>query len=369
MYYHQFHDLPVSALGIGSLRLPAKPEDPNCIDREKAQKVIDYALGHGINFVDTAYTYHEGDSERFLGEALKKHNRSSYYLSSKYYVSANPDIRALFEEQLRRLQTDYLDFYLLHGMDENSFDAFTDESRDYIGFLQEQKRLGRIRYLGFSSHAAPETLSRFLEWYDGFDMALLQLNYLDWKLLNAKRQYEIVTAHNIPIWVMEPMKGGILSSLNPKAAKILKDAAPNRSLASWGFRFLMGLPNVRTILSGMSSIEQIKDNLTIFDRPDPLSSQEIEILEKAADAFLEDRSVPCTGCRYCCSVCPAGLDIPLLIKGYSEHRVSGETWRIAGLSRIKHEPESCLQCGLCLKHCPQKIEIPHIMKQFAAVRK
>ena len=168
---------------------------------------------------------------------------------------------------------------------------------------------------------------------------------------------------------MEPMKGGILSSLNPKAAKILKDAAPNHSLASWGFRFLMGLPNVRTILSGMSSIEQIKDNLTIFDKPDPLSSQEIKILEKAADAFLEDRSVPCTGCRYCCSVCPAGLDIPLLIKGYNEHRVSGETWRIAGLSRIKHGPESCLQCGLCLKHCPQKIEIPHIMKQFAAVRK
>ena len=124
MYYYPFHDLSVSALGIGSLRLPARPEDPNCIDREKAQKVIDYALGHGINFVDTAYTYHEGDSERFLGEALKKHNRSSYYLSSKYYVSANPDIRALFEEQLRRLQTDYLDFYLLHGMDENSFDAF-----------------------------------------------------------------------------------------------------------------------------------------------------------------------------------------------------------------------------------------------------
>lgn len=364
MYYKNFHQLSISALGIGSLRLPTIPGNPNYIDHKKGQQLLDYALENGINYIDTAYTYHEGDSERFLGEALKKYPRESYYLATKFYVSANPDIQSVFEEQLRRCGTDYFDFYLFHGMDENYFSAITDEKRDYLGYLLRQKEAGRIRYLGFSSHAAPETLTRFLNWYDRFDMALIQLNYLDWTLLNAKKQYEILTEHNIPVWVMEPLKGGRLSNLNPKVSEILKSAAPNRSVSSWGFRFLMGLPNVQTVLSGMSSIEQLKDNLNTFSQPDPLTDQEQKVLHKAADLFMTDLGVPCSGCRYCCNVCPAMLDIPLLIKGYNEHRVSGETWRIAQLSQLEHSPSECQQCGLCMKHCPQKIDIPKIMREL-----
>lgn len=364
MYYKKFHKYEISALGIGSLRLPAKCNEPNIIDRQKAQKVLDHALECGINYIDTAYTYHNGDSERFLGEALEKYPRDSYYLASKFYVAANPDIECVFEDQLKRLKTDYLDFYLLHGVDENSIDAFMDKGRDYIGFLEKQKKAGRIRYYGFSSHAAPETLTRFLTWHDKFDMALIQLNYLDWDLLDAKMQYEILTEHHIPIWVMEPLKGGRLSTLNQKAADILKTAAPDRSLSSWAFRFLMGLPNVQTVLSGMASITQVQDNVKTFGHCDPLNEKEYNILRSAKAVFMDDLGVPCSGCRYCCEYCPAKLDIPLLIKGYNEQKVSGELWRIAEISNLLHGPKDCQQCGRCMEHCPQKIDIPAVMQSM-----
>lgn len=365
MYQKQFQDIHISALGLGSLHLPEIKGRPDCIDRAEAQKVIDAALDSGLNYIDTAYTYHNGDSERFLGEALERYSRESYYLASKFYVPAGIGIREMFEEQLRRCRTEYFDFYLLHGMDENSYDLYTDSERDYVGYLLEQKKAGRIRYLGFSSHAAPDTLSRFLDWYSDFDMALIQLNYLDWTILEAKKQYELLTARGIPVWVMEPLKGGRLSVLNPKAAGILKEAAPDRSLSSWAFRFLMGLDNVQTVLSGMSSVSQVLDNARTFEKPDPLNERERKALRKAADVFMEDMGVPCSGCRYCCSVCPEDLDIPLLIKGYNEYRISKETWRVAGLMNQGHSPKECRQCGACSERCPQKICIPDIVHELA----
>lgn len=367
MFYKEFDGHMISALGIGSLRLPEKKDKPGHIDRNEAQKVIDYAMAGGINYFDTAYTYHAGDAELFLGEALSKYPRDSYYLATKFYAAAGKDIADVFEEQLKRCRTEYFDFYLLHGMDENSFEDYTDTEKDYLGYLLKQKKAGRIHYLGFSSHAGPETLKRFLAWYSGFDMALIQLNYLDWTMLEAKQQYEILTDYGISLWVMEPLKGGRLSLLNQKAAEILKEAAPNRSMSSWGFRFLMNLPNVQTVLSGMSSIEQLQDNLQTFEYSNPLTAKEQEVLKKAADLFMEDLGVPCSGCRYCCSVCPAELDIPLLIKGYNEKNISGETWRVAQLDQNK-EPEHCLGCKTCLKYCPQKINIPEVMEKFAGTR-
>lgn len=365
MYYRKFHDMNVSALGLGALRLPMEPGNTGRIDRNEAQRIIDLALAGGINYIDTAYTYQNGDSERFLGEALAGYSRNSYYLSTKFYAAANPNIEQVFEEQLKRLRTDYIDVYLFHGMDENFITDYMDKERNYLGYLLKQKEAGRIRYLGFSSHGAPDTLTRFLNWYDGFDMALIQMNYLDWTLLEAAKQYDILSGHGIPVWVMEPLKGGRLSGLNREAAEILKAAAPERSLSSWAFRFLMGFENVQTVLSGMSSADQILENVRTFEKKAPLSPSEQKALKEAAEIFFQDLGVPCSACRYCCPVCPAGLDIPLLIKGYNERRISGETWRIAELDSVVG-PEHCLGCGACRKHCPQKIDIPDIMKKAAS---
>lgn len=365
MIYKQFKNEKISALGLGSLRLPEKADQPNRIDRKEGQKVIDAAIAGGINLFDTAYTYHDGDSEIFLGEALGKYPRDSYYLATKFYVAAETDIQKVFELQMERCQTDYFDFYLLHGLDENYIDAYMDQEKDYLGYLLRQKEKGRIRYLGFSSHAAPKTLKRFLDWYSGYDMALVQLNYLDWSMLEAKQQYEILMDHKIPVWVMEPLKGGRLSSLNDKATRILKEAAPDRSISSWAFRFLMGLSGVQTVLSGMSDVKQVKENIELFEHPAPLNRKEQEALRSATAAFLDDLGVPCSGCRYCLSSCPEGIDIPLLLKGFNERNVSGETWRIAELAINGKGPESCKNCGACLSHCPQKINIPEILRQFS----
>lgn len=367
MYFKPFKDLSISALGMGCLRFPTEKGEPDRIDRVEAKKILDLAMEMGINLFDTAYTYQNGDSERVLGEVLAGYPRDSYYLATKFYAAASSDIEGVFEEQLRRCGTDYFDFYLLHGMDETYISDYMDPAKDYLGFLQRQKEEGRIRYLGFSSHAAPETLARFLDWFDGFDMALIQLNYLDYVMLEAKEQYELLTEHGIPVWVMEPVKGGRLATLNEEAAGILKEAAPERSLSSWAFRFLMGLPNVQTILSGMSSVEQLLDNVKTFAKPDPLNQKEEKALERARDIFMKDLGVPCSGCRYCCAACPEELDIPLLIKGYNEQSISGETWRIAELASAKG-PEQCIRCEACLKHCPQKINIPEVMEKMASLK-
>ena len=364
MQYKKFKGQLISTLGLGGLRFPTKKNNPNSIDREKGQKIVDEAISCGINYFDTAHSYQNGDSERFLGEALSKYPRDSYYLATKFYVAYSKNIEKTFEEQLKRCRTSYFDFYLFHCLDEGTIDAYTNKKFDYLGFLLKQKKAGRIRNIGFSSHAAPETLERFLDWYDEFDMALIQLNYLDWTLLEAKRQYEILTDRGIPVWVMEPMKGGRLSTLNEEAAAILKALNPENSLSSWGFRFLQSLPNVHTVLSGMSDTRQVIENAAIFDKYIPLTEGEIKALQKAIDVFVETLGVPCSGCRYCCSTCPAGLDIPLLIKGYNERNISGSTWKIGNLSDTKSASE-CLACGTCLKRCPQKINIPELMKKIS----
>ena len=363
MFYKEFKGNKISSLGFGVMRLPTDPENPTRFDRVKGQQIIDRAMELGINYFDTAHIYQKTDSEKFLGEALKKYPRESYYLATKFYGSPKRDIRKTFFEQLERLQTEYVDFYLLHCLEEDTFDLYTDPERDYLGFLRQMKAEGRIRYLGFSTHASPEMLEKFLNYDDGFDMALMQLNFVDWELLDAKDQYEILTAHNIPVWVMEPLKGGRLATLNDAACGILREAAPERSIASWGFRWLMNLPNVQTVLSGMGSTEMVEDNCATFREFAPLDTAEQATLEKARAAFIDDLGVPCSACRYCCDNCPENLDIPLLIRFYNEKSLGGEAWKIPGLEKTKGA-EHCLQCGACMEHCPQKIQIPQIMAKL-----
>lgn len=367
MQYKNFKGNQISTLGFGALRMPMDPNGTNQFDRAEGQRIIDAVFDAGINYFDTAYTYIGGDSERFLGETLSAHPRDSYYLTTKFYAAAGKAIDEVFEEQLRRCKTDYFDFYMFHSLDENFYKAYTDSETDQLGYLLKQKESGRIRYLGFSSHASPETLTRFLDWYDGFDMAQIQLNYLDWTLLDAKRQYEILTERNIPVWVMEPLKGGRLSTLNDAASAALKPAAPNRSLSSWGFRWLMGLDNVQCVLSGMGSVEQVQENAATFSERAILSADEQKALDKAIDLFIDDLGVPCSACRYCCDGCPAGLNIPLIISAYNQQKISGATWRVDGFASAKG-PEECIGCGSCAVHCPQKIDIPEVMRRFCEIR-
>lgn len=360
MFYKDFNGKKISALGLGCMRFPTVDGDPNTIDREKAQKIVDDAFAGGINYFDTAHIYQKGDSERFLGQALKKYSRDSYFLATKFFGSPTRDIAATFEEQLARLQTDYVDFYLLHCLDDEKADLYMDPGKNYIGYLLDQKKAGRIRHLGFSTHAPIPTLKKFLDYYDGFDMALMQLNYVDWTVQNAKEQYEVIRSHGIPLWVMEPLKGGKLATLNETAAAILKEAAPDRSLASWSFRYLMGLDGVQTVLSGMQNPEVMADNLHTFHHADILSKEEQGALEKAKNAFLSTMGVPCSACRYCCDGCPAGLDIPKLMGMYNECNITGDAWRFTDLEGA-NGPDACLQCGACTHHCPQRIDIPGVM--------
>ena len=363
MFYKDFKGNKISTLGLGVMRLPSADGDPDKIDRVEGAKIIHRAIELGINYFDTAHIYQKTDSERFLGEVLKQYPRENYYLATKLYGSPTRDIRQTFAQQLERLQTDYVDFYLLHSLDDETFPIYTDPKLGYIAFLQEMRAAGKIRYLGFSTHIAPEKLEQFLRYFDGFDMALMQLNYVDWELLNGKRQYEILTEHGLPVWIMEPMKGGRLATLNEAACAILKQAAPERSIPSWGFRYLMGLENIQTVLSGMGSLEMLQDNAATFHEHKPLDVREQAVLAQAREAFIGDLGVPCSGCRYCCDNCPEGLDIPLLIRAYNEKSISGKTWRITGLADTKG-PECCLQCGACMKHCPQKINIPEVMEKL-----
>ena len=366
MFYKAFQNTRISALGMGCMRFPVDDGNDAKINRIQAQKIIDAAMEGGITYYDTAYIYHAGNSESFLGDALGRYPRESYQLATKFYVAANPDIASVFEEQLRRCKTEYFDFYLLHSVSEEYAPQFMDEQKNYLGYLLEQKEKGRIRYLGFSSHAHPELLTRFLKWYNGFDMAQIQLNYLDWSLLDAKQQYEIISSYNIPIWVMEPLKGGTLCNLVPEAAAILQKAAPKRSLASWAFRYLMGLTHVQTILSGMSDLEQLADNLATFEQPAPLNEDEQKALQQALEIMLKNLGVPCTGCRYCCPVCPVKLNIPYILKGYNEQKLTGDAWRLDGLAAMPHGAADCLHCGACSKRCPQQIDIPGVMRKIAA---
>ncbi|MDD6022731.1 MAG: aldo/keto reductase [Oscillospiraceae bacterium] len=360
MYTKDYHGEQISVLGMGNMRLPTIGEGRTApIDYEKAAEIIDYAMKSGITYYDTAYVYN--GSEVFLGTVLPNYDRSSFKLATKYNAMASSDYKAVFEEQLQRLNTDYIDFYLMHAvMNEDSLKNYLDSGA--LDYFVEQKRLGRIRKLGFSSHAPIDVLEKMADAYS-WDFAQIQLNYLDWTMRDAKGQYEVLTKRGIPVVVMEPVRGGRLASLSPKADAMLKEAHPDWSIASWAFRWLMRLENVQVILSGMSTMEQIMDNVKTFDHMAPLSDEDTELLEKACDLFRGEISVPCTGCRYCTDECPMEIDIPRVMEGYNKYKLDGPM----SLGRMEAKPSDCIGCGACQKHCPQNIAIPEVMAELKEV--
>ena len=368
MIYSDFQKEKLSLLGFGAMRLPCLAD--GSIDEAQVAEMVAMAMDAGVNYFDTAYPYHGGQSERVMGRVLKAYPRERYNLATKYpghqILSDGYDPAEIFEEQLEKCGVDYFDYYLLHNVNEKSMEVYMDPQWGIVDYFKEQKRLGRIRHLGFSSHAQVEGLEKFLD-YCGADMEFcqIQLNYMDWTLQRAKEKYELLTARNIPVWVMEPVRGGMLAALSEENTAKLKAIRPKASTASWGFRFLQGLPNVKMVLSGMSNKEQMADNLATFAKQDALSGEETNLLLSIAQSMMD--IIPCTGCRYCCEGCPKGLDIPALLAVFNELRVSptvNAAMRVEFLPEEK-KPTVCIACGKCARSCPQNIDIPGELKKLA----
>ena len=368
MIYSDFKECRISRLGFGAMRLPLL-EDRN-IDTDLTEKMVDYAISHGINYFDTAYPYHNGYSETVLCKVLSKYDRDSYYLADKYpghVIADSYDPELVFEDQLKKCGVEYFDFYLLHNINEQSIGVYMDERWGILEYFLKQKELGRIRHLGFSTHARVETLKTFLDYAgDHIEFCQIQLNYADWTLQNAREKCRMLDERNIPVWVMEPIRGGRLADLKGDNER-LKALEPQKSIASWALRWLMGLDDVKVILSGMSDLEQMRDNVATFEEAKPLSDAENELLLEIAEGMKN--SVPCTGCRYCCDSCPMELDIPVFMSVMNELRFGMEGGLTANMQieflPEEKKPSACLACGSCVPMCPQNIDIPAVLAELS----
>ncbi len=372
MIYRDFQNEKLSALGLGCMRLPRNGENFEDIDTAQVAEMVAYALEHGVNYFDTAWGYHNGHSETVIGEALSAYPRASYHLASKfpgYDLSNMPKVKEIFEQQLKKCRVEYFDFYLFHNVCEMNIEQYLDPQYGIYDYLIEQKRNGHIRHLGFSCHGQYGVLERFLKAY-GKDMEFcqLQINYLDWTLQDAKAKVELLKQYNIPVWVMEPLRGGKLATLAPEHKQRLRALRPDETVPGWAFRFLQSIPEVTMILSGMSNMEQLAANIATYETDAPLSGAELDALHGIAAEMLSKTSLPCTGCRYCTEYCPQGLNIPYLISLYNEHVFAGGGFlapmAMSAVPKGKW-PSACLHCQSCEQVCPQQIKISDMMTSFA----
>ncbi len=365
----KFKDTEVSLLGLGAMRLPCKTavkrEANPLIDYKKGQQLVDAAYNSGVNYFDTAYMYHAGKSEKFIGTALKKYPRDSYFLADKLPIWMCPkktDMEKIFQKQLARTGADYFDFYLLHSLNKENFDK-CEEFKAY-DFLLEKRRQGRIKNIGFSFHGTIEDLKHIIAAHS-WDFAQIQMNYLDWKNQDAKTQYQLLTDAGIPVIVMEPVRGGKLSAVESEIEKMFKNAKPDNSIASWAMSFVASHSNVITILSGMNSLEQIYDNVKTLSDFHTFSEREFQICENAAAMMNKSQVIPCTGCDYC-SQCPKDVRISTIFAAYNKIK-TGELSIEKGkelYSKIDKKADLCIGCRKCSDHCPQGIEIPERLKEL-----
>ena len=374
MIYRNFQNLKLSMLGFGAMRLPVLGGDDSRIDEAAALRMVDTAMKNGINYYDTAWGYHGENSELVMGKALARYPRESFYVATKFpgYDASNwGKVKEIFPRPLEKLGVEYFDFYLFHNVCEMNIDAYLDDEKYGIySYLMEQKRQGRIKHLGFSCHGELDVLKRFLDAY-GKDMEFcqLQLNYLDWTFQHGKEKVELLREWNIPVWVMEPLRGGKLAKLQPEHEAALKALRPDEEIPAWAFRFLESIPGVTVILSGMSSQEQLEANLATFAEDKPLNEAEMKALMDIAGQMLSRGTVPCTACHYCVSHCPMSLDIPYLLSLYNEHAYTGGGFiapmALSALPDDK-QPQACLQCRSCEQVCPQQIKISEVLADFSA---
>ena len=373
MIYKEFQGRKLSALGMGCMRLPVTADGSGTVDQAAVEEMVACAMAEGVNYYDTAWGYHGGQSELAIGQALARYPRESFYLADKfpgYDLSNMGKVREIFPAQLKKCQVEYFDFYLFHNVCEMNIDAYLDPQNGILEYLLEQKREGRIRHLGFSCHGGMPVLRRFLETCgEHMEFCQLQLNYVDWLFQDGKAKVELLEERRIPVWVMEPLRGGKLASLAPEDEAKLKALRPDEGIPAWAFRYLQSIPSVVVTLSGMSNMEQMKENIATFETDKPLNETELETLHAIAQGMVKKIVLPCTACHYCTSHCPQGLDIPNLLSLYNEHCFTqGGFIAPMALSAIPadKQPSACIGCRSCEAVCPQGIKISEAMADFTA---
>ncbi len=350
----------LSRLGMGNMRLPQKDGE---IDYPKAEKMIDYLFEQGVNYYDTAYFYHGGKSEDFVRKAVvERYPRDSYYIADKLpvgWIDKKEDVEPTFNTQIERLGVDVIDYYLLHALNKDSWEKAKRFGIDE--FQRELKRQGKVRHIGFSFHDSPDVLEQILnegEW----DFVQLQINYLDWYKYEADKIYESCVKRDIPIIIMEPIRGGSLANLHPQVKGIFEAHSPDRTLASWALRWVANLPQVAVILSGMTEMEHCIDNVATFKSIEPFSEAEHTAIKAAMTEMDQLPTVPCTDCKYCID-CPIEIDIPGLFTKYNNYITFGQQWQLteAYLGKVDMDKlaDKCIECGACEEVCPQRINIIH----------
>ncbi len=371
MTYREFQGKKLSALGLGCMRLPHL-DTYNEVDIPAVKDMVAYAMEKGVNYYDTAWGYHGGHSEPAMGEVLSAYPRDSFYLATKfpgYDLSNFGKAGEIFEQQLARCRVEYFDFYLIHNVCEMNIEHYLDSKYDTFDYLLEQKQNGRIRHLGFSVHGNLETTKRFLDAYgECMEFCQIQLNWLDYDFQNAKAKLELLRERGIPVWVMEPLRGGSLCKLAPEHEETLRELRPDHTTTEWAFRFLQTIPEVTVTLSGMSNFEQLQQNIQTFEEDKPLTAEEISVLLSIGKDMTSKKTLPCTACRYCTTHCPQELDIPRLIELYNEYTYSDGGFiapMVIGTFQDSKKPSACIGCRACEAVCPQQIAISDMMADFA----
>ena len=355
-----------SLLGFGCMRFPTRNGK---IDEAEAERMLDRAIGAGVTYLDTAYPYHNGDSEPFVGRVLKKYDRSSLYLATKlpmWKIKTLEDAKETFEEQLKRLDVDYVDFYLLHALDGKRWEQV--QELKLLEYCEQLKKEGKIRWLGFSFHDDYEAFEKILTGY-GWDFCQIQYNYVDTDIQAGDKGYELAEKLGIPMVIMEPVKGGSLAALPADITAPFRAYAPDASDASWALRWVASKPNVKVVLSGMSTMEQVEDNLKTFERFRPFNEEEARIAAQVAQTIKGRTKNGCTGCAYCMP-CPFGIDIPRNFHIWNEYARFGNEARARQRYYVDTNPEAradqCRKCGKCETLCPQSLPIRADLERAAA---